>query len=47
MIVTFSPAARTIGLQLQVLKAKTAREEGFAWSERQRRTPFSLERLPS
>jgi putative ABC transport system substrate-binding protein len=31
-------AARTIGLQLQVLKAKTAREieEGFAWSERQR-----------
>jgi ABC-type uncharacterized transport system substrate-binding protein len=29
-------AARTIGLQLQVLKAKTAREieEGFAWSER-------------
>ena len=32
------PAARTIGLQLQVIKAKTAREieEGFAWSERQR-----------
>ena len=31
-------AARTIGLQLQVLKANTAREieEGFAWSERQR-----------
>jgi ABC-type uncharacterized transport system substrate-binding protein len=31
-------AARTIGLQLQVLKAKSAREieEGFAWSERQR-----------
>jgi ABC-type uncharacterized transport system substrate-binding protein len=30
--------ARTIGLQLQVLKANTAREiaEGFAWSERQR-----------
>jgi putative tryptophan/tyrosine transport system substrate-binding protein len=32
------PAARTIGLQLQVIKAKTARaiEEGFAWSDRQR-----------
>ena len=32
------PAARTIGLQLQVIKAKTAREieEGFVWSERQR-----------
>jgi putative tryptophan/tyrosine transport system substrate-binding protein len=31
-------AARTIGLQLQVLKANTAREieEGFAWSERER-----------
>jgi len=31
-------AARTIGLQLQVLKANTAREieEGFAWSERKR-----------
>jgi putative tryptophan/tyrosine transport system substrate-binding protein len=31
-------AAGTIGLQLQVLKANTAREieEGFAWSERQR-----------
>jgi putative ABC transport system substrate-binding protein len=31
-------AARTIGLQLQVLKARTAREieEGFAWGERQR-----------
>ena len=31
-------AARSIGLQLQVLKAKSAREieEGFAWSERQR-----------
>jgi ABC-type uncharacterized transport system substrate-binding protein len=31
-------AARTIGLQLQVLKAKTAREieDGFAWSERQK-----------
>jgi putative ABC transport system substrate-binding protein len=31
-------AARTLGLQLQVLKAKSAREieEGFAWSERQR-----------
>jgi ABC-type uncharacterized transport system substrate-binding protein len=31
-------AARTIDLQLQVLKANTAREiaEGFAWSERQR-----------
>ena len=31
-------AARTIGLQLQVLNAKSAREieEGFAWSERQR-----------
>jgi ABC-type uncharacterized transport system substrate-binding protein len=31
-------AARTIGLQLQVLKANTGREieEGFAWSERQR-----------
>jgi putative ABC transport system substrate-binding protein len=31
-------AARTIGLQLQVLKAKSTREieEGFAWSERQR-----------
>ena len=31
-------AARTIGLQLQVLKTKSAREieEGFAWSERQR-----------
>ena len=30
--------ARTIGLQLQVIKAKSAREieEGFAWSERQR-----------
>src|SRR5215831_389284 len=30
--------ARTIGLQLQVLKANTAREieEGFAWSERER-----------
>ena len=32
------PAARTIGLQLQVLKASTAREieEAFAWSEGQR-----------
>src|SRR5262249_18303246 len=32
------PAARTIGLQLQVLKANTAREieEGFAWSEREK-----------
>ncbi len=32
------PAARTIGLQLQVLKAHTAREieEGFAWSEREK-----------
>jgi putative ABC transport system substrate-binding protein len=31
-------AARTMGLQLQTLKADTAREieEGFAWSERQR-----------
>jgi putative tryptophan/tyrosine transport system substrate-binding protein len=31
-------AARTIGLQLQVLKANTAREieEGFAWSEREK-----------
>src|SRR6476620_3248591 len=31
-------AARTIGLQLQVLNAKSAREieEGFVWSERQR-----------
>jgi putative ABC transport system substrate-binding protein len=31
-------AARTIGLQLQVLKATTAREieDGFAWSERQK-----------
>jgi ABC-type uncharacterized transport system substrate-binding protein len=31
-------AARTIGLQLQVLKARTAREieDGFAWSEGQR-----------
>jgi putative ABC transport system substrate-binding protein len=30
------PAARTMGLQLQVLKANTAREieDGFAWSER-------------
>jgi ABC-type uncharacterized transport system substrate-binding protein len=32
------PAARTIGLRLQVLKANTAREieEGFAWSEREK-----------
>src|SRR5262245_30998743 len=32
------PAARAIGLQLQVLKANTAREieEGFAWRERAR-----------
>jgi putative tryptophan/tyrosine transport system substrate-binding protein len=32
------PAARTIGLQLQVLKANTPREieEGFAWSEREK-----------
>ena len=32
------PAARTIGLQLQVLKASTAREieEAFTWSEEQR-----------
>jgi putative ABC transport system substrate-binding protein len=32
------PAARTMGLQLQVLKANTARaiEEGFAWSEREK-----------
>jgi putative ABC transport system substrate-binding protein len=32
------PPARTIGLQLQVLKANTAREieEAFAWSERER-----------
>jgi putative ABC transport system substrate-binding protein len=32
------PAARTIGLQLQVFKANTAREieEGFAWTEREK-----------
>src|SRR6476646_4005696 len=32
------PAARTIGLQLQVITVKTPREieEGFAWSERER-----------
>jgi putative ABC transport system substrate-binding protein len=39
------PAARTIGLELQVLKAKTAREieEGFAWSERQK--PENIRRV--
>ena len=39
------PAALMIGVQLQVLRANTAREieEGFAWSEQGNRMLFSLE----